>query len=497
MSYLGIDIGTSGCKAVIFEEDGSQLGSAHQSYEIISSQPSYAELDSKEVMEKCCAVIKTAVVEAKGSPVTGICISSQGEAFTPVGDNNEIIGNGMVSSDSRASSLVDEWTKKFGRERLYEITGHTAFSMFSLFKLLWLKENDSALFEQSKKFYCYEELLHMTLGLDPAISWPMAGRTMLFDINSHIWSEEILAALNLDTSRLARTLPTGSEVGTIPDDVANQLGLPSGVKVYTGGHDQTVCALGSGVIEEGTAMYAAGTVECICPVLSKPHKSEELYRNNLCCYDFTLKGKYTTVGYSLTGSNIFEWFKNNFGQLEILESEKTDNNVYELLLKTMDNKPTDLLVLPYFTPSGTPYFDAETKGAIVGLTLNTTRSEILKALLEGVSLEMRLNLDIMEKSGMKIEKFIAAGGATRSRDWVQLKSNVLNRPITVIEIDEAGCFGAAMIACSAQTGQPLDKLTSANITEVMQITPNPEQTEFYNQKFEKYKKLYPQISQIR
>ena len=496
MSYLGLDIGTSGCKAVVFEHDGTMLGSAYLSYAVSTPEPGFAELDSNEVMEKCFSVIKSAASDSEGSTVSGISISSQGEAFTPVGDNGEIIGNGMVSSDCRAAELVEEWTQEFGRDKLYEITGHTAYSMFTLFKLLWLKKNNPSLWEASRAFYCYEDLMHLQLGLDPAISWPLAGRTMLFDVNSHTWSPEILDSLGLESDRLARTLQTGSCVGEIPADIAEKLGLNRGVKVYAGGHDQTVGALGAGVVEEGSAMYATGTVECICPVFSAPHTSSELCENNLCCYDFTLPDKYTTVAYSLTGGNILQWFKNEFGHREVLQTEDTGENVYDLLLGQIDDEPTDLLVLPYFTPTGTPYFDANAKGAILGLQMTTTRSQILKALLEGVSLEMRLNLDIMERSGMIINKFIATGGGARSKTWVQLKADILNKPITVIEVDEAGCFGAAMIACATETGDSLAELTSRNSKEIMQVEPFPKNVEIYNKKFETYKKIYPALKNL-
>ena len=496
MSYLGLDIGTSGCKAVVFDAKGATLGAAYRGYSVLTPGPGYAELDSKEVMENCLVVTREAAAQAASDPVSGMSISSQGEAFTPVGANGEIIGNGMISSDTRASDLVEKVSEEFGKEKLYEITGHTAYSMFTLFKLLWLKENSPDVWGKSEGFHCYEDLFHLQLGLEPAISWPLAGRTMMFDVNSHTWNSEILEYMDLRESRLARPIPTGALVGKIPAEFAEKAGLPPGVKVYAGGHDQTVCALGAGVVEDGSAMYATGTVECICPVLSGMRRSRDLRESNLCCYDYTLPGKQTTVAYSLTGGNILQWFKNEFGQPESAKAAETGENVYELLMDAIPEQETDLFVLPYFTPTGTPYFDAAATGAILGLKLTTTRGEILKALLEGVALEMRLNLDIMERSGMRIERFIATGGGARSVKWTQLKANILNRPISVIEIDEAGCFGAAMIACSAETGTPLTELTAGKNKEKTLITPIPEQVKIYDAKFEKYKNIYPTLKTL-
>jgi xylulokinase len=234
MSYLGLDIGTSGCKAAIFDKDGTCLSNAYQSYSITSPQTGWAELDSNEVIEKCFEVIRLAAEKAPGE-VRAMAISSQGEAFTPIGENGECLGNAMVSSDCRAEYLVKNWEDKFGSDRLYRITGHSSSAMFTLFKLIWLKENQPEIWKASKAFYCFEDLMHLRLGISPALGWPLAGRTMLFDINKHRWNEEILKAIELNESKLASPLPSGSVAGIIPDEIARKLGLPSGVKVVTGG----------------------------------------------------------------------------------------------------------------------------------------------------------------------------------------------------------------------------------------------------------------------
>ena len=485
MGYLGIDIGTSGCKAGVFGDDGTCLAQAYQSYSVISPRPGWAELDSNEVIEKCFEVIRQTVKNAPGK-VRSMAISSQGEAFTPIDEKGEFLGNAMVSSDFRAVKLVKGWEQRLGADRLYRITGHTSSAMFTLFKLIWLKENQPDIWGKSRAFYCFEDLLHFRLGISPAIGWPLAGRTMLFDLNAHCWSKEILNELGLREQQLARPLPSGSIAGIIPDNIAARLGLPEGVKVVTGGHDQTICALGAGAFDAGTAMYATGTVECICPVLSQKVLTPELRKNNLCCYDYSLPDKYTTVAYSLTGGNILQWFKNEFGQ----------QYSYEQLLEQIPEEPTDLLVLPYFTPSGTPYFDAVTKGMIMGLRLTTSRHEILKSLLEGVLLEMKLNLDLLARAGMKIDKLIATGGGAGNSRWLQLKADILNRAIIKKDIDEAGCLGAAILAFSADTGTKVNEIKFKNKNYERTISPNPEKTEIYENKFGNYKKIYPILKKL-
>lgn len=486
MSYLGIDIGTSGCKAVVFDRSGKLLAGARRDYALSHPAPGRAELDSREVISACCEVISEAAKSVAHDPVAAIGVSSQGEAFTPVGADGSYLDNAMVSSDSRACGEIEPFVAGFGLDRLYRITGHTPSPLFSLFKLLWLKREKSEVWRNSRKFLCFEDLLQHRLGIDPAMGWPLAGRTMLFDVKRHAWSPEILDALELDPSKLARPLQSGSVAGVIPARIASELGLPHGVKVVTGGHDQTIGALGAGVVEPGSAMYAAGSVECLCPVISQLTLSEELCRHNLCCYDYSVPGAYSSVAYSLTGSNLLQYFKENFAR---------EAN-YELLAEELPDEPSGLLALPYFTPSGTPYFDQSTAGAVLGWRLSTSRGELLKALMEGIALEMKLNLELLEQSGIRITRLIATGGGSRLRRLVQLKVDVLNRPIETIEVGEAGCLGAARLAQSADTGVSVVELVRRERNPEREIIPSPERAGFYQKKFKQYQTFYAGIKEL-
>jgi xylulokinase len=482
LSYLGLDIGTGGCKAVVFNTKGKELASAFREYPVLYPRPGWAELNPDEVISKCFEVI--AEVNAKtADPVASMCISSQGEAFTPIDHEGKILGNAMVSSDSRARDIAADWSNTFGIERIYHITGHTPHPLFTLFKILWIKENQPEVWGNTRYFLCFEDLFHYRVGLEPKISWSMAGRTMLFDVLNHEWSKEILETAEVPANWLAAPVAPGEITGIISLHYGNRLGFKNPVTLVAGGHDQTCAALGAGVIETGMCMYATGTVECFCPILDKPAFSEELQRNNLCCYDYTIKGKYTSVAYSLTGGNILRWMRDELGQSEKAAAASSGQNAYSVLLDAMPSEPTDLLVLPYFSATGTPYFD----------TLTTTKGEITRALLEGVALEMKLNLQLMEKSGMKIDTFIATGGGTRNKSWTQLKADVLNKRIMVRDVGEAGCYGASLLARSAVENIHVESLLQQNITESEFFIPNPKNAESYERIFESYKQLYPAL----
>lgn len=495
MSYLGLDIGTSGCKAAVYNNNGTELAVAHREYKIHFPHARWAELESTDVINKCFEVIRevNALVE---DPVLAMSISSQGEAFTPIGADGKILGNAMISSDSRAADITDVWTASFGEDKLYNITGHTPHPLFTLYKLIWLKENKPEIWNKAKYFLCFEDLFHYKTGLEPHISWPLAGRTMLFDVTRHNWSNEILSAISLKKEQLARPIPSGQEVGYIKTEYGKNLGFKNDVLVVAGGHDQTCAALGAGVNKAGFCMYATGTAECFCPVLEKPRFSQVLKENNLCCYDYTIPGNYTTIAYSLTGGSILKWVRDELSEYEKLLAKENNSDPYQLLLDEMPRAPTDLLVLPYFSPTGTPYFDNKARGAILGLQQTTNKGELIKALLEGVSLEMKLNLEIMEKSDIHIHTFIATGGGSQNDMWNQLKADVLHKKIIVRNIKEAGCYGASVLAYSAESNRLVNNILDQNNVENKIFYPNKTNAKIYDLRFIEYKKLYPALKQF-
>lgn len=495
MSYLGLDIGTGACKAVIFGSEGRELAASIREYPLLHPHPGYSELDSEEVIRKC----KEVITEVNGmitDPVIAMSISSQGEAFTPVDSEGNTLGNAMVSSDTRADEIAGRWSQDFGIERIYSITGHTPHPLFSLFKILWIKAHQPEVWEKAMFFLCFEDLFHFRMGLEPKISWSLAGRTMLFDVIRHTWSQPILDEAGLSAGRLAAPVAPGEITGVIPLKMGRDMGFRNPVAMVSGGHDQPVAALGAGVIETGMCMYATGSVECFCPMLEAPSFSNELRENNLNCFDYSIKGRYTSLAYSLTGGNILRWMRDQLGQSEMEEAARLNKNAYTLLLDSMLPEPTSLLVLPYFSPTGTPYFDTKATGAILGMKLTTTKGEITRALLEGVALEMKLNLQLMENSGMKIQKFTATGGGTKHKAWTQLKADVLNKEIIVREVTEAGCYGAALLAQSAVEEVSVIDLVRQNEIESMIFTPDPGNAEAYEQIYRKYKRLYPVLKSI-
>lgn len=486
MSYLGIDFGSSGTKAVVFDENGHELASARRGYSFLTPRPDWMELEPTTVLRAAEEAIAEAAAAVKNTdPIRALAISSQGEAFTPLDENNRPLANAMISGDSRAASIMNRFCDSFGQEKIYQITGHTPSGIFTLAKLLWLAENRPEIRRKAIKFLCFEDLLINDLCGSAFISHPLAGRTMLFDVSAHSWSRPILDAAGFRKSEFALPVPSGTVVGTIRPKRAEDLNLSFNAKIVTGGHDQVLGTLGCGAWSAGTAMYAAGSVECLVPVVDHLIFSDTLRKSNLCSYDFALPDKYVSIAYSLTGSNLLEYFMNNYA--------RDLNGDYDRLLAEMPDSPSRLLVLPYFTPSGTPYFDNETPGTVWGWRLGTSRGELLKGLQEGIGFEMKLNLELLQTGGFKIDKLIATGGGFKSSQTRRLHADLLGLPIQTADVHESGCRGAALLAQSADIGIPVEDLPHSFPKIIDETEPNPNRFDLYSELFEHWKKFANKI----
>ena len=497
MSLMSIDIGTTGCKVIAFTAEAEIIASAYREYPLIHPKPGWLELDSNDVWEKVASAVREVTAATKRDPVRALAVCSQGEAVTPVAKDGTILDNTILTFDSRTAGLEKRWVERFGRENVLRITGIPPSHISTTPKLLWLKENKPEVYGKAWKFLFYEDFAYFKLGLDPAIDLSLAGRSMMLDIEKGDWSEEMLGEIGFDKERLARVLPSGSEVGRIGKKAAKELGLPEGALAVAGGHDQPAGALGSGVIAPNLAMDATGTVECITAAFTEHIVNEKMVENNFCSYPHTVDGMYVCLAYNFTGGCLLRWFRDTFGEVEVAEAERQGVDPYEVLLSKIPEEPTRLLLLPHFTSTGTPYLDPNPTGAIIGLDLSTKKEEIVKAILEGVTLELKLNMHLMREAGMEVNELRAIGGGAKSEKWLQLKADVFDREVLSLDVSEAASLAMAMLAGVA-VGEYKDVQEAVGllVKEKKRFFPNKEKVRRYEEMFEKYRKLYPLMKQI-
>jgi xylulokinase len=498
MSLLGIDIGTTGCKGIVFRVDGTILGQAYREYPLRHPREGWIELDPRVVWAAVRDTIREAVDRAgPGDPVRALSTSVQGEAVTPVGVNGEPLDNSPVTFDGRSVPFLSHWQESPGAERVFEITGMPLHSMYTIQKILWWKRERPEIYRDTWKFLCYGDYALHRLGLPPTIDPSMAGRTMAFDVRAGGWSEEILARAEVPEEKLAAVAPSGTVVGEVPAAVCDDLGLPHGMLAAAGGHDQPCGALGAGITRPGLAMDATGTVECITPIFDALALSPAMRENNFCCYRHVAPGLFATLAFNFTGGSLLRWYRDTLGAKEVEEARVAGMDVYDIMIGKAASGPSRLLLLPHFTMSGTPMFDPAAKGAIVGLTLGTSVDQILKALLDGITYELRLNLDRLEAAGVAVKELRAIGGGARSRTWLQLKANIFGRPVSSLNVSEAACLGAAMLAGVASGDYPtLAQATDALVRVAETFEPQPAEVARYEEMYALYRELYPTLRDL-
>jgi xylulokinase len=237
-------------------------------------------------------------------------------------------------------------------------------------------------------------------------------------------------------------------------------------------------------------------VECVAVAFAEPTRHSTLREANLCTYAHALPGRYASLAYNLTGGNLLRWFRDELAGIERLEAQRTGEDVYEILFRRLPDGPSSLMVLPYFTGSGTPYFDGHTPGAILGLRFDTTREEILLGLLEGLAYELRLNIELLRGAGIPIFEILAVGGGAKNRRWLQLKADILNQPIHVPEVTETGCLGGALLACAAVTGHGVEDLVGRWIRMQGTVHPDPARAAHYEKRLGDYRKTYAALKAL-
>ncbi len=498
MSLMGVDLGTTGVKAVIFNEDGRILGTGYREYRLIYPGPSgWVELDPEELWAATFLAIRQASVQAGSSdPVEALSVSSMGETFLPIGRDGKPLTNAIANLDTRAGKEAQFIKETIGELKVFQKTGHPVHPMYTFPKALWLKDNQKEVFAKTLKFLCGEDFLLYRLGADGAVTdWSLASRTMGFDVVSCTWWSELCQTLGLDVAMWSEPLPSGQPVGTLRDELADELDLPKGVVLATGGHDQPCGCLGSAVVRGGVAMDAIGTVDCITAAMSFPVLSKSMLENNFCCYPHVVRDLYVTVTWSWTGGVLLRWFRDTFASEERSVAIRTGTDVYQLILAQVSSEPTSLFVLPHFTPTtGTPHMDTRSSGVIAGLKLSTDRGQIIRALLEGINYEMRLNLERLKGAGIEINEIRAIGGGARSDFWLQLKADMFGIPVARQKVTEATAYGASLLAGQALGKWPSSGERALETVSVERIfEPRPQYVRIYEDRFRLYQDLYPTL----
>jgi len=484
---LGIDVGTTACKAVLFDADANAVANARKEYKLQSFQNGRAEIDPNE-MWKAVKFCICKIVEQCNGKIVALAVSSHGEGVIPLDAVGSPLGMEIVSFDTRSINEAKELEKKFGHRYFFEKGGQILNSAGSITKIMWMKKY-LHLSEEPSAYVCAGDFITMKLSGERVIDYSLAARTMMLDIHKKQWNEELIEFIGLDKCQLSIPIQGGTLVGYIQKEVALETGLNEDALIVSGGHDQPCAILGTGITSTGEAAYSLGTTETL--ICTMERFGEKLYHYGLPCYPHVLEGQYITLPGNFTGGNLLQWYKNTFADKEQELSKELHKDVYEILMEEMSDRPSGLIVLPHFTTTGSPWNDSQSQGMIIGLQLSTTKGEYIRALQEGVTLEILLNITLLKEIGISLNKLVAVGGSTKSKKLMQLKADVLGIPLYVPEKMEASCKGAAFLA-----GYGLgivDKKQKAWMMDCRKdkyFLPSFEIHRQYLQIFVKYRKMY-------
>ena len=497
MHLIGLDVGTTGCKASLFDNNGKIITSASREYAIDIPHPGWAEQDPERVWLLVQETLRQVVAASHSRDVSAIGLSVQGEAVTPVDENGICLYPMILGMDTRTVKQNEWLVEKLGAEHLFELTGMPVHTINTLPKLLWLKQYQKDIWKKAWHFLLYEDYLTYKMTGCAVISRCLASRTQLYDLNEKGWSLEIVNSIDLDPDRLSSPIPSGEVVEVMSSKLAGDLGFRKAPVIVSGGHDQACGALGVGLTEAGLAMVSTGTAEVVEVAMNSPVLNQALYAGNISCYEHVIPGLYLAMTLNHSGGLLLRWFRDTLCTTEKQLAKENEEDAYDFILRDVSLEPSSLLVLPHFAGSGTPTFDTASKGAILGLTYATSKKELAKAILEGLTYELRLNLEILQNGGVVIRELRAIGGGARSPLWLQLKADITGIRVIKPQITEAAAWGAAVLGgVGAGIFPSVAEAIDRSLKFECSYEPDRSRGDRYNSCYQLYREVYPAVSTI-
>lgn len=498
MAIAGLDIGSTGCKCTIFNQEGSVSSYSYFEYSLEVGKYGYLELNPHTVWKAVCNVCKEANQENKGNPVEALCITSFGEAGVLVDKKGRELYNSMMYTDPRGQEQCQRLIDKLGEAEIQSRSGHSPHPMFSASKLMWLKDNEPEIFKQSKTFLQYSDYILFKLSNEKFVDWSLASRTLMFNVIDKSWDSVLLDAAGLDVDLFPEAVRTGKIVAKISKEATELTGFPKGMLLLLGGQDQIGAAVGGGALKAGQAVNGMGSVDCITPVFDKPIINKTMGKSGYACVPYVLPDHYVTYAFNFSSGSLLKWFRDNFGKEAVLEGEEKGVSPYYLMDSKVSSEPTGILVMPHWQGAATPYMDVNSVGAIIGIDMSTDNNKLYKSLMEGVAYEMKTNILCLADAGVDIQRITTCGGGSKSKVWMQIRADIFGMPIDVLEVEEAGTLGAAVMAgCASGWYKDLSDGVDQLVRIKKTYYPDSKNHQRYVELYEKYKLIYESVKKIK
>lgn len=476
MYVIGLDIGTTCTKALLADKKGNVLGVGSSGYKLISDG-CRIEQRAEDWIEGAVLAVKEVLQTVDASQVMGISLSTQGASTVAVDAEGKFIGNALTWMDMRAQEEATEIERELGGDYIYRTSGWKVNPALDAAKLRYMKKESS--YSHAKTYLSTLEVLNRFLTGNTVIDPTNAAIRQLYNVEDNCWDKKLLMSAHATSEELPEVLPTGAKVGTLTKEAALKMGLPEGIPVFNGAHDQYCASIGAGAVREGDMLLSAGTTWVLMGIGSKPLFTDSYIAPG----KHPVEGLYGAIASLVCSGASLQWFKNEFVSEDFLKiNEEAEER---------RDKCRNLFFYPYLAGANYPIWKQNAKGAFTGISLEHDRFDFARAIMEGVAFGVRRGVVDFQKNGYDIKQIVMMGGASKSPLWCQMIASITHIPILHLNQSDICALGAAMIAaCGLGIYKNYSDAAKRMVHKESIYEPIVEEMNYYDEKFIEYDKMW-------
>ncbi len=498
MNYLiGIDVGTSATKTVLFDEDGNVVASASQEYPMYQPENGWAEQKPEDWRDAVLATLRQVSQAAEDkADIKGIGISGQMHGLVMLDEAGEVIRPSIIWCDQRTGEEVEDMLKIMPRERWIEITANPPLTGWTAAKILWVRKNEPENYKRCRHILLPKDYIRYVLTGAFATEVSDASGMQLLDVPGRCWSKEVLDALAIDEALLGKVYESCEVTGTLLPKIAEKTGLTDAVKVVGGAGDNAAAAVGTGIVRDKTAFTTIGTSGVVFAHTSKVSIDPKGRVHTCCC---AVPGAWHIMGVTQGAGLSLKWFKDQLCQDYVAKAEEAGKDVYELINEDVNRIPAGserLIYLPYLMGERTPHLDPDCRGVFFGLSAIHTKAHMLRAVMEGVSYSLCDCNQILKEMGVEVDQMMACGGGGKSPNWRQMLADLYRCTVKTVKQSEGPALGVAILAGVGCGLYPsVEEACDRLISEKSSTEPDAENVEVYKAYHEVYQGIYRSLKE--
>ncbi len=492
---LGIDIGTSGAKTVLFTPDGKAVASHSAEYPLYQPHNGWAEQDASDWWSAVCETCRAVISKSGVSPadIKGVGLSGQMHGLVMLDAQGEPLRRSIIWCDQRTGKQCEAMTSLVGADKMIGITANPAMTGFTASKILWVRDNEPQVYEKCRRILLPKDYIRYKLTGEFATEVSDASGMQLLDVKGRKWSDELLSLLQIDKALLGRVYESPEITGQVHGPAAQATGLQEGTLVAGGAGDNAAAAVGTGTVREGRAFTTIGTSGVVYAHTNTPVIDPKGRIHTFCC---AVPGAWHVMGVTQGAGLSLQWFRNNFCQAEMETARGLGVDPYELMNQQAARIPIGserLLYLPYLMGERTPHVDPDARGVFFGVSSIHTKAHLLRAVMEGVAFSLRDCMEILRASSINPKEMLVCGGGAKSPVWKQMLSDLFGLPTATVS-SEGPALGVAILAgVAAGVYASVPEGCDAVIRKEPAGTPDAASSQAYEPFYQLYTQLYPAL----